>query len=185
MKIPALILKQLYTFGSLENRPGGIAFALKNRLSDATVTGIHGVGIDGRQVAPDEVTLHLDGSRLSAAEVSPESPVAFPLRRVVGVEARGPELAEGRHEIVLEFEASPFGKLRLGVQDTIAAHQPRRTTIPHDKRDDHTAAMVTERRRFVEETSGTRLEHVGRFSFDPAVTRGNIENFTGVASASS
>ena len=38
MKIPALILKQMYTLGSLENVEDGVRFSLKNRLSNATVT---------------------------------------------------------------------------------------------------------------------------------------------------
>ena len=39
-KIPALLLKQLYTFGGLANANGDVRLALKNRLSDATVTAI-------------------------------------------------------------------------------------------------------------------------------------------------
>ncbi len=36
--IPSMMLKQLYTFGSLKNTPDGVKFSLKNRLSDATMT---------------------------------------------------------------------------------------------------------------------------------------------------
>jgi hydroxymethylglutaryl-CoA reductase (NADPH) len=53
--------------------------------------------------------------------------------------------------------------------------------IPRDPADDYTAAMVDERRRFIERKSGARLDHAGRFSFDPQATRGNIEHLTGVA----
>ena len=38
MKIPSLLLRQLYTFGSLENTKEGFAFSLRNRLSDVTLT---------------------------------------------------------------------------------------------------------------------------------------------------
>jgi hydroxymethylglutaryl-CoA reductase (NADPH) len=181
MKIPSLILKQLYTFGSLENRPEGVVFNLKNRLSDATLTRLHGVRLGGRQVSPGEVTLHFEGTRLPAADVSPGNPVAFPLRSVVGVEVPGPPLAEGKHEIVLDFEAKPFGKLTLKVQDAIAADKPHRTAIPYDKGDDYGPEAIAARRRFVEDYAATRLEHVGHYSFDPQITRGNVENFTGVA----
>ncbi|HUO86504.1 MAG TPA: hydroxymethylglutaryl-CoA reductase [Thermoanaerobaculia bacterium] len=181
MKIPSLILKQLYTFGSLENRAGAVAFDLKNRLSDATLTRLRGVTIAGRRVEPEAVTLELESGRMPAGEVTPDRPVDFPLRRVVRVEVAGEPLPEGKHEIVVDFEAKPFGHLTLKVQDAIAADKPRRTTIPYDKQDDYAAEVVADRRRFVEEYAGTTLEHVGRFSFEPAVTRGNIENFTGVA----
>ena len=35
MKIPGLILKQMYTLGSLHNTEDGVRFSLKNRLSNA------------------------------------------------------------------------------------------------------------------------------------------------------
>ena len=47
MKIPQLLLRQLYTFGSLTNTPSGAQFSLKNRLSDVTLTRIVRVKIDG------------------------------------------------------------------------------------------------------------------------------------------
>jgi hydroxymethylglutaryl-CoA reductase (NADPH) len=56
-----------------------------------------------------------------------------------------------------------------------------RVRIPRDPEDDYTAEQAAERRRFVEERSGTTLEHVGRYSFDPSTVRGNVENFMGVA----
>jgi hydroxymethylglutaryl-CoA reductase (NADPH) len=56
-----------------------------------------------------------------------------------------------------------------------------RARIPRDKASDHTQHMADQRRAFVEEQTGVGLEHVGRYSFDPDMLRGNIENFTGVA----
>ena len=48
--IPSLLLKQLYTFGSLQNVATGVRFALKNRLSDAQLTGLTSVKINGQEV---------------------------------------------------------------------------------------------------------------------------------------
>src|SRR5436853_7524179 len=48
MKIPGLILKQMYTLGSLENVADGVQFSLKNRLSNATVPGLSEVRLDGK-----------------------------------------------------------------------------------------------------------------------------------------
>ena len=55
--------------------------------------------------------------------------------------------------------------------------------VPYDKdaSRDYSPEMVAERQRFVERTTGVRPVHLGHYSFDPAVTRGNIERFTGVA----
>lgn len=58
---------------------------------------------------------------------------------------------------------------------------PDRTPVPRDPADDHSRAMAERRRAFVAERSGAGLDHVGRYSFEPGVLRGNIENFAGVA----
>ena len=34
---------------------------------------------------------------------------------------------------------------------------------------------------YYKEYTGVKVQHIDKFSFDPAITRGNIENFTGVA----
>jgi hydroxymethylglutaryl-CoA reductase (NADPH) len=47
--------------------------------------------------------------------------------------------------------------------------------------DDYTRAAAAERMEFVREVAGARPEHMGRFSMDPAVFAGNVENFVGVA----
>ena len=53
--------------------------------------------------------------------------------------------------------------------------------IPRSKENDYTREMAEARRRFVQERTGSALEHVGSFSFDPGVLPGNVENFMGVA----
>jgi hydroxymethylglutaryl-CoA reductase (NADPH) len=53
--------------------------------------------------------------------------------------------------------------------------------VPRDKTNDYTKAAAAARRAFAEEKSGTRLDHVGAYSFDPATLPGNIENFIGAA----
>jgi hydroxymethylglutaryl-CoA reductase (NADPH) len=57
------------------------------------------------------------------------------------------------------------------------------TGIPYDKdvRVNYSRALADERRRYVEARTGVSLQHVGSYSFTPEVTRGNTENFTGVA----
>src|SRR5687768_13376735 len=120
MKIPSLILKQMYTLGSLENVEDGVRFSLKNRLSNATVTGLREVRIDNRPVPLDRLTLEINGDNIAAAQVNPNNAVAFPLARVVRIHARGDQLEKGQHEISLAFESEPFGSLSFKVKDTIA-----------------------------------------------------------------
>ncbi len=56
-----------------------------------------------------------------------------------------------------------------------------RAHIPRHKDNDYTSDAAAERRQFITDQTGTKLEHVGKFSFDPSVLPGNIENFVGVA----
>ncbi|HYO16085.1 MAG TPA: hydroxymethylglutaryl-CoA reductase [Thermoanaerobaculia bacterium] len=180
MKIPGLILKQMYTLGSLENVEDGVRFSLKNRLSNATLTRLSEVRIDGNAVPLDRLTLELNGDRMSATQVTPSSAVSFPLAKVVNIHVRTDQLEKGQHEIALAFETTPFGSLSFKVKDAIA-EKVKRLSVPYDKDDNYSPQIIKARQKFVEEFSGHKLEHIDKFSFDPAVTQGNIENFTGVA----
>jgi len=183
LKVPSLVLKQLYTFGSLGNTASGIKVALKNRLSDATLTRVAGLDIDGEEVPLSAIEIDLgDAGSLPASSVSPSSPFEFPLKKVVTLRVSGfGPLAAGNHDIAFRFEAKPFGKLEFQVHDSIAEEAERTVQIPYDKENDHTQEMAGQRQRFLEERTDRKLRHIHRYSFDPADTRGNIENFVGVA----
>ena len=53
--------------------------------------------------------------------------------------------------------------------------------LPRLKDQGYDAERVAKRRAWVEERTGARLQHIGAMSFDPELTRGNIENPIGVA----
>src|SRR5215204_6776169 len=57
----------------------------------------------------------------------------------------------------------------------------QRTAVPRDRENDYTQEAAEQRRRFVRERTGVELEHVPHYSFDPAITGGNIEQLIGVA----
>ncbi len=59
--------------------------------------------------------------------------------------------------------------------------EARRNKIPRDLEDDYTPAAAAARRAFLRARTGVELEHVSRYSFDPASLPGNVEHFTGVA----
>lgn len=182
MKIPSLVLRQLYTFGSLTRDGRGVRFSLKNRLADASLTRLKAVRIDGQAVPVEHLRLQLpDGPDLRAEDVSPAQPIPFPLRQVVHLQAQGIDLGDGVHEIDLAFETDAFGELAFRVKDAIAAPAEDRARIPRDEADDYTEAMAKQRQRFVEEFTGAQLRHLPHYSFDPAAVKGNVEQFTGVA----
>ncbi len=53
--------------------------------------------------------------------------------------------------------------------------------IPYSKTDNYSTEIIAERQAFVETQTGTTLNHLRSYSFEPDVLPGNIENFMGVA----
>jgi hydroxymethylglutaryl-CoA reductase (NADPH) len=182
MLIPSMLLKKLYTIGSLKNVNGSVEFSIKNRLSDAEFVGLRSLRIDDGDISRSAISLHLaDGRTLRPDEVTPQQPVAFPLREIVTIRLKIPPLGLGKHEIEVAFEARPFGSLKFSVDDAISEAEPFVPRIPRDPADDFTPEVVGQRQAFVAEATGSKLEHIRQFSFDPHLVKGNCENFTGVA----
>ncbi len=182
MAIPSLLLKQLYTFGSLKNNKSGVQFSIKNRLSDATITDFIELKFDGEKVSPDDIHLDMgDGNKLAPQDISGSSAVDFPLRQVIDIHADIPHLEEGKHRIEVAVKTKPFGKLRLKVEGAISNVDETVVRIPRDPADDYSNKAIKARQKFVEKFTDTKLEHITKYSFDPHVLDGNCENFTGVA----
>ncbi len=205
LKPPQMVLSRLYTFGSLMNAPDGFHLSLKNRLADVKLTRILGVKIGPFALAPGDVQVDLgDGHWRAASEVTPDHPAPFVLRQVAEVRSPGRALPDGTLDVEIGLEVEGMGPLTVKVKDQVAtppgeapgrpgapeptaaagptaAPAPSAAGVPCDKADNTSPAIVAERQRFVERVSGVPLRHLGHYSFDPAITRGNIENFTGVA----
>lgn len=186
MKLPSMLLRQLYSFGSLANEEDGFRFSLKNRLSDASLTRILRVKVDGREIPLAGLQLDLgDGRVLRADELSPDRPIAFALRQVAHLRIPRERLDGGPHDIDVRVQTQPFGTLDIAARDAVAlpsqAPPPRHIPYERDAERNYLPGIVAARQRFVEEFSGVKPTHIAHYSFDPAITRGNIENFTGVA----
>lgn len=182
MFIPSLVLKQLYTFGSLQNIAGGAKFSIKNRLSDAKVTELLQVKLNGQAMPLDGIRLQLgDGRLLSPGQISAQNPVDFPLRQVLDVHVRTDPLPNGKHKIEVQFRSEPFGKLKLEVEDAISEDGQDLVRVPRDRTDDYSEPAIKQRQAFASEYTGAQLQHLFQYSFDPHITKGNVEHFTGVA----
>src|SRR6185503_1942280 len=185
MKVPGLILKQMYNFGSLENVPGGVRFSVKNRLADATVTQLHSIKIDGNDVPLGNLTIdYADGDKehsLKAGDVTAQKPIPFPLARTIAISAKNGALEKGKHDIEIAVEATPFGLLSFKVSDAIEDKKEKPVAVPYNKEDNYSHKIVRQRLRFLEEFAGVKPKHITSASFDPSITQGNIENFIGVA----
>ncbi len=183
MKVPSLILQRLYTIGSLENHPeGGVCFQIKNRLSDAELQAVRKITVDGEPLDLSRVLVEHGDRRFRAAEIDDDAPLRFPLGAILRISAvELGELEKGSHELGFEFQANPFGKLSFRVKDAIAEDHARRVVVPCDKERNCAPEILERRQRFLEEFTGHRPRHLFQYSFEPEVTTGNIENFTGVA----
>ncbi len=182
MIIPSMLLKKLYTLGSLKNADGGVQFSVKNRLSDVDLVGIRKVAIDGKDIPLDTVTLALsDGRALRPSDITAAKPLPFPLRAAITVQTKLPPIAKGKHEIEIGFEAKTYGKLQFKVDDSITDRVQEGVRIPRDENDDYSPAIIKQRQQLLEQFSGAKLEHLTKYSYDPHISKGNIEHFVGVA----
>ncbi len=185
--LPNVLLKQLYTRNSLRNTPGGFAFSLKNRLSDARFTGLERARIDGYEYPADAFVLETDaGDVVAVTDISAQQPLAFPLRRSVRVRATALPLTLGRHTLEITLNTHPFGTITVTVEDELQPDEPvpsssEQPAIPRDGVNDYSPEAIGNRQQFMCEFAQTQPQHLTRYSFDPAVMQGKCENFVGVA----
>ena len=182
MLIPSMLLKRLYTYSSLKNNSDNVQFSIKNRLSDAKLTKINHIGIDQHRIPLHDI--HFDigsGKLITPNQITPEYPIDFPLRHTLEVYAKIPPLNTGIHKIEISFRAEPFGDLKFDVEDAISETKEGLVKIPRSKTDNYSGDIIQERHKFIEQTSGVKLNHIPQYSFDPHMVQGNIENFSGVA----
>jgi hydroxymethylglutaryl-CoA reductase (NADPH) len=172
------LVDHLYTMGSLRNLAEGPAYRVKNRLFDATLTAVTAVTVDGRVFDPAASSIAAGDVVRTLASVTPDDPLPFPLRAEFEVRLAGPPLAEGPHTIASTFVCEPFGPLGYQAVDYVVRPPVERPHIPRSA-DDWSPAAVKLRQDFVHDVTGVRLEHVASTSYDPGLTRGNIEHLTG------
>ena len=180
--IPGRILGKLFNHGSLRNAGGKVRFSVKNRLSPATLLSLSRVEINRAAVPPEAINLSIDdGSSMPLTAITPERPADFPLGTLLTFFLDIEPLEPGGHDVTVVFTTKPFGELRLAVSDPLNTGAAAPGALPRDAENDYTADIIAARQAFIGEHCGKRLDHVTRYSIDPAVTRGNIEHFTGVA----
>ncbi len=180
--IPPSTLRNLYTFGSLRNAAEGVAISLKNCLSDLVLNRLVKVQIGSLELGAKDLEVDLgDGRWRQATEVTLDKPEPFHFKQVAHLRAPGKQIQEGRHLIRIAVEVQGLGAIDFQVEDQTTATQAKSGSVPCSKEANFTPAIIATRQAFVEGATGAKLHHVSQYSFDPTVTQGNIENFTGVA----
>ena len=180
--IPKSVLGKLYNRTSLRNEGGLVRFSVKNRLSPAVLKEISQIAINGQPVAHDRVSVAVEGNEpIPLSTIGKDSPLDFPLGTHVDFCLAIEPLKEGHHDITLVFDSTPFGRLSLEVQDSLKSGTVSPGAVPRDHADDYSDEIIRERQAFIRDRTGAGLKHIAAYSFDPHVTSGNIEHFTGVA----
>lgn len=180
--IPGRILSKLFNRTSLKNCGSKVCFSVKNRLAPATLLGISRVEIDGKEISLEQVRAGFDGNpSIPVSAITPKKPVDFPLGTLLSFFMEVDSLEPGSHDLTVVFSTDPFGELRMSVSDELNAGEHAPGTLPRDPENDYDKKIIRARQAFIHEHTGVKLDHVTRYSIDPAETRGNIEHFTGVA----
>lgn len=180
---PSAILKRLYSQGSLESLSDGIRFSLKNRLTDAVLTGLQHVELNGSEIPLRGVHLEFDDGRtMPASAITPQNPVRFALRETVRVRAAIDVPERKSHKISLALQTSGFGRIAFTVEDAVRVPVVRpEPVIPHHPTRDFSPEWIRARRELVGRVTGVRLAHTECVSWEPELARGNCENFIGVS----
>jgi len=180
--ISPLILNKIYSKGSLKNLGEGVSFCIKNQISEAMLTGVVEVTINGKGVPLHDIFIGTNGSQRKATDINLENAFPFPFGEDIEIHARAEALSKNQeHQINLSVETEQFGVLDLAATDCVVETREEHLRIPCNKLANYEPEIIARRQDFIEEFSGTTLNHVKQHSFDATLTQGNIENFTGVA----
>ena len=165
MLIPSLLLKKLYTLGSLKNTPGGVEFAIKNRLSDAELVGLVRIAVDGRDSAAERAAPD-DGGR-PLPDPGPDHARSNRwasrcarwscARRHSG--AGRWQTCTGHHLRVAAVRQAPV--LGGGCR---SRRRARSACVSRAPADDYAPEIIAARQGFVEQTYRRKLQHIPRDS---------------------
>ena len=151
MMIPQLLLRKLYTYGSLRNTGEGLEFSLKNRLNDVTLTRIVKIRLDAMDIPAQDLEIDVgDGKWIPATAITEARPEEFPLKAVAFVRAPGKQAGEGMHKLEITLEAKGMGALTIKVEDNPAKSAPAAVSVPYSKEDNYTPEIIAARQKFIE-----------------------------------
>lgn len=184
MYIPQVMLKQLYTIGSLISKAEGVSFTLKNRLKDAHLSAIKKLKINGQDIDLQCISLHMDsGKSLKADTLHQQDGFSFSLGASLQLHIDKLALPEqSSHQLDIYLKTKPFGDIHLSLKDSVKnAELSDPAMIPRDLNDDLSPSVIKKRQQFVQEKTGVKADKLFAVSEDNDVLVGNIEHFIGMA----
>jgi hydroxymethylglutaryl-CoA reductase (NADPH) len=183
MFIPKLMIKQLYTIGSLQLNNGGIRFSLKNRLRDGSLSKVLSLRINNQLISPDNIFLgSADAGQISVSEIDTSVGIKFPLGAELEFAINDIKLTLNTlHQLDIDLETAPFGKLQLSVEDQLSDIVDNSLKLPRKPSDDLNPEIIRSRQEFVKTFTHTEPEKLFNYSLDTGSIKGNIEHFVGAA----
>lgn len=116
--IPPALLRRLYVEGSLQNRPDGFEFILRNRLAPSTILGLGPLVVDDRSMAQDVVQIQTKRNRRAITKVTDKAPHDWPINTEIKLIVGGRALEPGTHRLAFAISLKEVGVLMLRVEDT-------------------------------------------------------------------
>ncbi len=183
MFVPKILLKQLYTRGSLTITPKGFSFQLRNRLKDARLQALNSISINGHQLASSQISLQSDNSPcITNLQLNDGDDLIFPVSTNIVVFVEYDDKIDSEIQTLeIEFQASPFGQLSFQVEDVVASKKSQNEGIPRDIINDFSEQAIKKRQRYLEQFHSGIVNHIANYSVETDKLAGNIENFIGVA----
>lgn len=121
MNIPGFIARQFYVAGSLRNTDSGWELKAQNPMGNGVLTGVGHLRVDGRDIAPENVTAQRSGDAeaIRAQDVTRHKPVSVFKGDHVTLHVSGAPLAPGEHKLEVELFELNLGRLSFSISDRI------------------------------------------------------------------
>lgn len=183
MFVPDSMLKQLYTLGSLKETETGISFSLKNRIKSAHFNQILNLSINKQKIDKHKIMLVLNSDQaMELPRIEQEKGLDFPIGAVLNVFVDGTFLSKSKTaHIDITLSTSPFGEIKLSVNDKLLEANQIPHGIPRSAENDFDSDIVKLRQNYVADTTGFEPKKLFNFDVDLESFRGNIEHFCGIA----
>ena len=118
--IPVFLLKKLYVRGSLKNTGSGFELAIQNTIAPGTIVGLLPLKVDGVEYPLQQTRVLLsNGTILTTANVSAQSPLRFSVGEKVTIQVEGAPLPAGPHKLIISPKTKEAGTLQIPADDTI------------------------------------------------------------------
>lgn len=183
MTIPEIMIKQLYTIGSLRSGQDGIHFNLKNRLKDAVLRQIISLSLNNQKIAPENVFLSAgDKNKIPLKQLELSEGITLSLGGELDFCITDLSLPSGSPlTLDIQLIAEPFGHLHLNVKDELKDEATDDDGLPRSPGDDLNPKIISARQDYVRKFTGASPKTVFDYTLDTHSIKGNIEHFVGAA----